>query len=143
MRKILSILVVLGLGYFAVERWDTTAGFRHDAPISEPSIAEAFQNQKSDALVEGRGEVIRVLADDSDGSRHQRFILRLDSGQTLLIAHNIDLAPRLPQLKAGDLVEFLGEYEWNDRGGVIHWTHKDPQGQHQAGWLKYQGRTYQ
>ncbi|QOY51204.1 DUF3465 domain-containing protein [Candidatus Sulfurimonas baltica] len=40
------------------------------------------------------GDVIRVLSDDNTGSRHQRFIIRLSSGQTLLIAHNIDLAPK-------------------------------------------------
>ena len=85
----------------------------------------------------------RLLADDNDGSRHQRFILEVGAGRTLLIAHNIDLAPRIPDLKVGDTVEFYGEYEPNDRGGVIHWTHHDPQGDHVDGWLKHAGRTYQ
>ena len=79
--------------------------------------------------------MIRMLSDDNDGSRHQRFILRIASGESLLIAHNIDLAPRVAGLKAGDTVSFYGEYEWNDRGGVIHWTHHDPRGAHAvAGW---------
>lgn len=84
-----------------------------------------------------------VLADDADGSRHQRFILRLQSGQTLLVVHNIDVAPRLASLELGDSVEFNGEYEWNPHGGFIHWTHRDPSGEHQAGWLKHNGATYQ
>ena len=87
--------------------------------------------------------VVRILPDDNDGSRHQRFILRTASGQTLLIAHNIDLAPRISDLRKGDRVEFYGVYEWNDRGGVIHWTHHDPQGSHTPGWLRHKGRTYQ
>jgi hypothetical protein len=58
--------------------------------------------------------VTRILADDNDGSRHQRFILEVGGGRTLLIAHNIDLAPRVTGLKVGDTVEFHGEYEWND-----------------------------
>lgn len=76
-------------------------------------------------------------------SRHQRFILTLSSGQTLLVAHNIDLAPRLASLKSGDSVAFNGVYEWNAKGGVIHWTHRDRSGRHQAGWLKHAGQTYQ
>jgi Protein of unknown function (DUF3465) len=143
MRKLLSIAVVLGLGYLAVNRWGPSDTVHHDAPTADATIAAAYANRTGNVLVEGRGEVVRILPDDTDGDRHQRFILRLDSGQTLLIAHNIDLAPRLSRLKAGDQVEFSGEYAWNDQGGVIHWTHHDPRGQHRAGWLKYAGRTYQ
>ena len=47
------------------------------------------------------------------------------------------------ELKAGDTVQFSGDYEWNPRGGVIHWTHHDPAGRHPSGWVKYKGQTYQ
>ena len=109
----------------------------------DKSINRAFQNRQSNIQVQGRGSVIRVLADDTDGSRHQKFIVKLSSGQTLLVAHNIDLAPRIELLKKGDTVDFYGEYEWNSKGGVIHWTHKDPRGNHVAGWLKHNGAIYQ
>ena len=98
---------------------------------------------RSGQQVQGEGEVIRILADDNDGSRHQRFIVRLSSGRTLLIAHNIDIAPRVPSIGVGDKVSFNGEYESNDKGGVIHWTHRDPQERHQAGWIEYRGKRYQ
>lgn len=78
-----------------------------------------------------------------DGSQHQRFIVELSSGQTLLIAHNIDIAPRINSLQVGDSVRFYGEYEWNPQGGIIHWTHHDPNGYHVGGWIKHNGRTYQ
>ncbi|HDV5283959.1 TPA: DUF3465 domain-containing protein [Vibrio cholerae] len=106
-------------------------------------LQQAYQSQQSDLQVQGFGQVAKVLPDDNDGSRHQKFILKLNSGQTLLVAHNIDLAPRIPNLKVGDSVEFYGEYEWNKKGGVLHWTHKDPQNRHAHGWLKHNGQVYE
>lgn len=113
------------------------------AVSADSSISRAFKDKKSDVQVEGEGVVIRLLTDDLNGSRHQRFLLRLASGQTLLISHNIDIAPRVANLQKGDKVRFYGEYEWNEKGGVVHWTHRDPQGHHKDGWLKHDGRTYQ
>ncbi len=104
---------------------------------------EAFENHKNNVQVSGSGKVKKILPLDNDGSRHQKFILQLPSGQTLLVAHNIDLAPEISGLSVGASVEFFGEYEWNEKGGVIHWTHRDPNGSHIAGWLRYNGRTYQ
>lgn len=95
------------------------------------------------ATFHGEGRVSRLLPDDDDGSRHQRFIVTLATGQTVLIAHNVDLAPRVANLKVGDAVEFSGEYESNPRGGVVHWTHRDPRGRHAAGWIRHGGVTYQ
>lgn len=106
-------------------------------------LADAFRSQRSDFQIQDQATVARLLPDDEKGSRHQRFLVRLDSGQTVLIAHNIDLAPRIADLKAGDRIEFSGEYEWNNKGGVIHWTHRDPNGRHVSGWIKHAGRLYQ
>ena len=110
---------------------------------NDQQLKQAYQNHQSDLQIQGSGTVSRVLPDDNKGSRHQKFILRLDSRQTLLVAHNIDLAPRIPNLKVGDVVQFYGEYEWNDKGGVIHWTHRDPGNRHAHGWLKHQGKIYE
>ena len=106
-------------------------------------IERAFERKQSDLQVRASGQVIAVLADDNEGSRHQKFILKLNNGQTVLVAHNIDLAPRITNIAKGDTVEFFGEYEYSDKGGVIHWTHHDPANKHVGGWLKHQGRTYQ
>lgn len=143
MKKILSVIAFAVLGVFVWNQLNLEKRF-FDSPKSQGStLYDAYRNQQSDLQVEGRGEVIRLLPDDDDGSPHQRFILRMDSGQTLLIAHNISLAPRISSLRKGDIVDFYGEYEWNSKGGVIHWTHDDPQGRHIAGWLRHRGRTYQ
>ncbi|RTR39142.1 DUF3465 domain-containing protein [Shewanella canadensis] len=106
-------------------------------------IAEAFKNRQSGLQVSSSGTISKILSDDNEGSRHQRFILRLSNGQTLLIAHNIDLAPRIAGIGVGDNVAFYGQYEFNNKGGVVHWTHRDPQGRHPGGWLKHKGQTYQ
>lgn len=113
------------------------------AQSADELLRRAFANHESSLQVQGGGVVQRVLSDDNNGSRHQRFILQLASGQTLLVAHNIDLAPRVAGISAGDRVEFNGEYEWSAQGGVMHWTHRDPQGRHEGGWLRHGGRTYQ
>lgn len=109
----------------------------------DAALARAYDDHDSGVEVEGSGTVVRLLADDQQGDRHQRFVLRLDSGQTLLVAHNIDVAPRVEGLRVGDQVDFRGVYEWNDEGGVIHWTHRDPSGEHFPGWLRHDGRTVQ
>lgn len=104
---------------------------------------QLYQEQRSDVQLQVDGEVIRLLADDNEGSRHQRFIIELASGQTLLISHNIDLAPRIANLQTGDDVEVYGEYIWNDKGGVMHWTHHDPANRHPHGWIRHDGEIYQ
>ncbi|ENX33830.1 hypothetical protein F889_02493 [Acinetobacter colistiniresistens] len=109
----------------------------------QQKIMQAYQQQRSNVQVQAQGIVKAVLPDDNEGSRHQKMILKLENGLTVLIAHNIDLAPRIEGLKKGDTVEFFGEYEYSQKGGVVHWTHHDPRGKHVDGWLKYQGRMYQ
>ena len=119
------------------------AGCNSASVDNDNAIGRAFNSRTSDIQVEGEGVVSRILSDDLNGSRHQRFIVRLGTGQTVLITHNIDLAPRIDGLREGDMVAFNGEYVWNAEGGVIHWTHHDPQGRHVTGWIKHKGRTYQ
>ncbi|WP_110666246.1 DUF3465 domain-containing protein [Salinicola halophilus] len=112
------------------------------ADTPEETLRRAFDTRRGDFWVEASGEVIDRLPDDLDGSRHQRMIVRLDTGQTLLIAHNIDIAPRVEGIEAGERLTFRGEYVWNEKGGVIHWTHRDPGLRTPGGWLEWQGRRY-
>lgn len=110
---------------------------------SDARLQQAFQRRESDLQIEGEGVVVKVLKDDTHGSPHQRFLLRTTTGQTLLVAHNIELAPRIVDIAEGDAVRFYGEYEWNEKGGVIHWTHHDPRGKHPGGWLEHRGQRYE
>jgi hypothetical protein len=109
----------------------------------DSDIQAAFDNNTSNLQVLVRGVVDRHLADDLEGDKHQKFILRLASGQTLLVAHNIDLAPRVPAASLAKTVYVYGEYEWNAQGGVVHWTHRDPDGSHAHGWIQFDGTRYE
>ncbi|MCB1735079.1 MAG: DUF3465 domain-containing protein [Gammaproteobacteria bacterium] len=150
MKKILPVVGLIVAAFVGSQETGFFDKLAVDAPSSSPGVSadtsqklsDAFNNHVSDLQVAGSGRVTRLLADDNQGSRHQRFLIRTDAGQTVLIAHNIDLASRIDGLMVGDEIEFNGEYEWNDKGGVIHWTHRDPRGRHEAGWLRHQGRTY-
>jgi hypothetical protein len=113
-----------------------------DQTVSVDQLKHAFENEISNLQVEGSGVVKAILRDDTKGSKHQRIIVALPTGQSVLVAHNIDLAPRVENLNKGDAIAFFGEYEWNPKGGVIHWTHHDPRNKHVAGWLKHNGRLY-
>jgi len=146
--KLAILAIALLIGYFSQQAgllpdFSASAGPTPTSGTTPTKIGQAFARQLSNVQVQGHARIIKILPDDLKGSRHQRFIIRLESGQTLLVAHNIDLAPRVPALRKGADIEFYGEYEWNEKGGVIHWTHRDPRGRHSNGWLKYKGKTYQ
>jgi hypothetical protein len=107
------------------------------------SVDSAYEDRLSNVSIEGQGMVVKILADDNNGSRHQKFLVKIANGKTLLFAHNIDLALRIEDIKIGDEVTFRGEYVFNPKGGVIHWTHHDPRGEHVAGWIKHNGQKYE
>lgn len=138
---VIAIILLTVVAY--LQRPSVPAPKPAESKASSDPLAEAIEKRLSDVPVEGQGEVVRVLSDDNDGSRHQRFVIRLDSGATVLIAHNIDVATRIPELRKGDMVSFAGEYVWNAQGGVVHWTHRDPAGRHRDGWLRHHDQLFQ
>ena len=156
-RKLLAalVLVALAIGYRqfvatpAEGDTDPNAGGVETVGGTQVAVGDdagailwAAGEGTSNLWVEAAGTVQRVLSDDQEEPRHQRFILELSNGDTVLIAHNIELAERLP-VREGDAVTFRGEYEWNDRCGVVHWTHHGPQGRHEGGWLRHDGTVYE
>ncbi|SRR5229473_3608269 len=145
MKKLLLIIAVAVPAYIGIAQNGSLSPSNVVAASngSDQVLASALKNHRSDIQIEGQGTVIKILPDDVDGSRHQRFIIRLGSGQTLLVAHNIDIAQRVAALRVGDEVMFNGVYEWNSKGGVIHWTHHDPERRHAAGWIRHGGQIYQ
>ncbi len=147
MKKFLLILIVgiavYGFVQQAPKSFSISSFFSSEISTSDLSLEKAFKNNQSDIQVGGSGKVIKILPNDTQGSRHQKFILKLNSGQTILIAHNIDIAPRISALNVGDHINFYGKYEWNPKGGVVHWTHHDPSDRHEGGWLNHGGKIYE
>ncbi len=109
---------------------------------TDAAILAAIERHRSHVWGQAAGTVARLLEDDRKGIPHQRFVLRLESGATLLIEYNLDLSPRITPLEVGDSVVVRGEYIWNDKGGVIHWVHRDPSGGPGGGWLRIRGKEY-
>jgi hypothetical protein len=99
------------------------------------SVEDAFRSRKTRLFLVTRGAVIKLLSDDNKGDSHQRFILRTEGGTTVLVSHNIDVAERVP-VTIGCPAEIRGEYIWNTRGGLLHWTHRDSKGLRAGGWIK-------
>jgi hypothetical protein len=148
MRMAGLLAAVLGVGWYLgreqraapVDAGTVVASQQEEAT---DAARDAFERHSSGRVIAISGVVERVLADDRDESPHQRFIIRTGTGLSVLIAHNLDLAPRLDGLTAGERVSVLGQYEWNEKGGVMHWTHGDPAGRHATGYIEWHGRRYQ
>lgn len=141
--RIIPVVVILIVAALQLRR-DPAPGSKAvpSAPAgSNAALLAAAAAHASGVEVEAYGRVSRLLPDDNEGSRHQRFLVRIGDRLTILVAYNRDLAPRIP-VQAGDSVTLRGEYIWNERGGMMHWTHHDPAGRHEPGWVEYEGRRY-
>lgn len=134
---ILLLIIFVVINYYKKEKANPEQGYRAS------QVEVAFKQKQRDIQVKGSGQVLKLLPDDLKGSKHQKFIVEINESLTVLISHNIDLAPRVNNLTKGRTISFYGEYVYNNKGGLVHWTHHDPQKHHVDGWLKYNGKTYQ
>lgn len=112
------------------------------------TVCELFHSRRSDVWVETTGRVEKLLPDDTDTSdnsdKHQKFLLLVPGDITVLVAHNISTAPRVP-VRQGDNITLRGEYEFTEKGGTIHFTHKPKFNSRNAksGWIEFKGAKYE
>ena len=139
-RAIPSLLAIMLLALYQ-RRDEGGALLGNDASDDGSQEVQAYREQRSGVWIAVSGRVVRTLLDDSEGSRHQRFILHVDNQHTVLVAHNVDIPSRVP-IKMKDNVAVYGRYEWNGRGCGIHWTHRDPNGDSKGGRVEYQGHRF-
>ena len=156
-RQILIVVALLGAaGWQYLNQGNANTGKNVPAQTAPANSAPSAKNQQ-DTISKIRaaadnpdakfwttvsGTVVKNLKDDNEGDRHQKFLVEISNDITLLVAHNIDIAPRAA-VSPGDRVTIHGEYVWNNRGGVMHWTHHDPKGRKDGGWIDVGGKRYE
>jgi len=121
-----------------------SAGSGGDDPNG--AVYDAWAAHRSKIEVTASGSVARILGTRVGPSgAHEGFLLHLRGsagrGLTVRIEDNVDLTGPIP-LAAGDTVEVRGEYIYDPRGGLIHYTHLDPRGRHAAGYVRVNGKIY-
>jgi hypothetical protein len=109
---------------------------------SQQEILDAQSGRRRKVEITVGAYVKKVLPDDNRGLPHERFLIGLNNDSTVLVAHDTAMAPRIP-LNAGDYVVIHGEYIWNEKGGVLHWTHHTDTARHEGGWIDFAGKRYQ
>ncbi len=108
------------------------------------AVCAAYSSTRSHVEVVADGSVTRILGVQSGRiSPHEGFLFRLGSDCSLVVRveANTDFTGPIP-LANGERVLVKGEYEYYPLGGVIHWTHRDPRGRHEGGYIVAGGRTY-
>ena len=127
------------------------------APVAPPKDQVANQSQSKSGDAEAiraqelqlvkvpltvTAPVKKMLRYDDRGLPHEKFLLVLSNGSTILVAHNTKMAPYVP-IQAGDIVTVSGEFIWNEKGGLIHWTHHTDTPNHAGGYIEFKGKRYE
>lgn len=105
-------------------------------------VLAAQANRLSKVEVTAVARVEKLLPDDNQGLQHQKFLLLLSNGTTVLVANDLTYGQRVP-VQPGSIIQIHGEYVWNSLGGLIHWTHRSDSPRHESGWIDYEGVRYQ
>jgi hypothetical protein len=137
----LYVALITGIStlLFVSQAWHSVPGYNVESGFGP--VQKAYLNQQSGLMVEVLGKVVRILSDDKDDLQHQKFIIRLQNGQNLLVTQNIVAAEKAP-VSINHEVTVRGEYSWTEPGGLIQWTRYDSSAQRRHGWIEHQGQKY-
>ena len=119
-----------------------TATNASEAKAPNTAFIRAYQERVSGLQLSVSGKITHVFPSPETGDQHQKFIVQLDAGQSVMVIHNRALGSAIDGLLEGETIEVFGEYQWDQGGGIIRRTHQDPASHRQAGWVKYKGRIY-
>ncbi|MBD5654093.1 MAG: DUF3465 domain-containing protein [Candidatus Eremiobacteraeota bacterium] len=117
------------------------------ADAGNGAIYDAWRAGRSHVEVTASGTIARVLGTRPGRiSAHEGFLLHLRGaagrGLTVRVEDNVDFTGAIPLQPGADVVA-RGEYVYDSRGGIVHYTHRDPRGRHAAGYVETGGKLYQ
>lgn len=144
--KILAVIFLFSLTFLPTPTvvWASTLEQTRieeiDLSPDNTEFEKAYKGHSKKVELSVQGTVVKLLNDDTKGSQHQKFIIKINN-RSILVANNLDISKKVP-VRAGDEVTIKGEYIWNEKGGVIHWTHRDPHKQHSDGFIYHKGKLY-
>lgn len=126
----------------ATERDQAQSELGGNAEVDDSQVLAAQESRAINTLVTCTLPVKKMLRPDNKGERHEKFLLKASNGTSILVAHNVSRAPVVP-ISAGDVVTVRGEYIWNAKGGLIHWTHRSDSPKHPGGFIEFHGQRYE
>jgi len=138
-----KIYIILSAGFLALlfswYMWQSVPGYNIEPGFR--TVEKAYINQQSGVMAEVSGRVVRVLVDGQSETEQQKFVIRLQNGQNILVGHNIRVSEKVP-VEVNDAVTVRGEYTWSEPGGMIQWTSRDPGMERRHGWVEHRGKIY-
>jgi hypothetical protein len=127
------VLVALALVWQSRPGYEVKTGFT--------AVQDAYNYRQTGFMAEVDGTVARILMDDKEDPRNQKFTIRLTNGQMLLVIHDQEAAGRVP-VSVGDTVLVRGEYVWTEAGGTLRYTQRDYSPRRLHGWIDHRGERY-
>jgi hypothetical protein len=137
----LLLALIIGIAWLRLERRAVSLQVaERGAAAGCRSAGRDFRGRRDAVWITVAARVERLLSDTHGRYQHQRFTVRCAGGQTLLIVNDVSIGTRVPA-RPGSSIVVHGQYVWNALGGLIHFTHHDPEGG-PGGWILYAGKVY-
>lgn len=116
---------------------------RYQDNISDDAaLVKAVENKQQVKYLQAANMVVvKVLPEDNQGLRHQKWVVKLSSGKTVTAVYNTSMCEEVP-VQVGDVVGLGGHFLWTNQGPIIHWLHKDPKRNRPDGYVELAGKKY-
>lgn len=99
-------------------------------------------NRRVDFVKASEMKVVELLQDDTQGSPHQKFKIRLSDNKIVTVISNLDMCVHIP-VQIGDSVGAGGQYiPTGPATGILHWVHADPSKRRPDGYVELNGHVY-